>query len=198
MAKKQALIKTKAMSIIKELRKKAGFTQMDLADKTGLSLRTIQRLETGTTTPKGHSLQVLSKVFDVETTLLQETALVETQAKETDKLSITLINLSTLAFFIIPFGNIILPFILWSKKRKSKLVDEIGRQIINFQLLWTITLCLLLCISPFINLALSFSFPLILIVLFIALGINLVVICTTALMIQRGKNDFLNLPIRLF
>jgi transcriptional regulator with XRE-family HTH domain len=32
------------MSIIKNIREKSGFTQAELAKKTGLSLRTIQRL----------------------------------------------------------------------------------------------------------------------------------------------------------
>ncbi len=186
------------MNIIKELREKSGFTQINLANKTGLSLRTIQRLEKGVNKPKGHSLKMLSKAFDIEISELQEKFQFEKQIKESDKLSIKLINLSALAFFVIPFGNLIFPFVVWSKKRKSKIVDKIGRQIINFQLIWTITLCFLLCISPFININLPFTFPLILIVLFIAIGINIAIIYTTAFMIQRGKNNFLKLPIRLF
>jgi len=186
------------MSIIKKLRKEIGLTQLDLANKTGLSLRTIQRLEKENNQPKGHSLKMLSKVFDMEASVLQEKYQTENQTKVADKLSIKLINLSALAFFVIPFGNLIFPFVVWSKKRKSKIVDKIGRQIINFQLIWTITLCFLLCISPFININLPFTFPLILIVLFIAIGINIAIIYTTAFMIQRGKNNFLKLPIRLF
>ena len=51
------------MSIIKNTREKSGFTQAELAKKTGLSLRTIQRLEASNKEPKGHSLKVLQSVL---------------------------------------------------------------------------------------------------------------------------------------
>jgi len=139
------------MCIIKQIREKCGYTQIELAKKTGLSLRTIQRLESSNKEPKGHTLTVLSEVFNIEISVLQEKFLSIEQKKKSETTSIRLINLSVLAFLGIPFGNIILPVILWKRKRKSKLVDEFGRRIINFQILWSAILCLLLCIAPFIN-----------------------------------------------
>ena len=175
-----------------------GFTQADLAQHTGLSLRTIQRLESEAKAPKGHSLQVLSKAFHLDPSTLQADFLSERQIEEADKTSIKLINLSALAFIGIPFGNLILPFIVWRKKRKSPWVEQMGRRIINFQILWSIALCFLLCVAPFIDKSLSSSVPLVLIVLFTLMGINLAVIFTTAYKIHSGKQDFLNLPLSLF
>lgn len=44
-------------------------------------------------------------------------------------------HLSTLSQFIIPFGNIIFPGIIWAAKRKqSELIDREGKKILNFQL----------------------------------------------------------------
>ena len=60
------------MSIIKNIRKKSGFTQMELSEKSGLSLRTIQRFESKNKEPKGHTLTVLSEVFDMEPATLQD------------------------------------------------------------------------------------------------------------------------------
>ncbi len=41
--------------------------------------------------------------------------------------------------FIIPFGNIIGPIILWNlKKDESKFVDEHGKEAVNFQITMTI------------------------------------------------------------
>ncbi len=181
------------MNTIKKLREKSSYTQIDLAKKTGLSLRTIQRLETSLKAPKGHTLTVLSKVFNIEPLDLQKKFITEKQANESDILSIKLINISILAFFVIPLGNIILPFIIWKKRSESKFVDDVGRKIINTQILWTIILFFMLCISPFINISVQTSFPLILIVLFIALIINLVVVFFTAYLIQHKKFHFLNL-----
>jgi len=47
----------------------------------------------------------------------------------------TLINLSTLTQYFIPFGNFIFPIVIWSTTReKSEYVNEQGKQTINFQL----------------------------------------------------------------
>lgn len=47
----------------------------------------------------------------------------------------TLLHLSALSQYIIPFGNFILPIIIWSSsKDKSEYVDAQGKQTINFQL----------------------------------------------------------------
>ena len=40
---------------IQELRKQKGMTQEDLADKTGLSVRTIQRIESGEVDPRSYT-----------------------------------------------------------------------------------------------------------------------------------------------
>ena len=46
----------------------------------------------------------------------------------------TFIHLSTFSRFIIPFGNIVGPIILWiANKDKSEFVDTHGKQVINFQ-----------------------------------------------------------------
>ena len=47
----------------------------------------------------------------------------------------SLLQLSAFTKFIIPFGNYIVPFILWStKKKESSFIDYNGKQILNFQL----------------------------------------------------------------
>ena len=51
-------------STIKELRLKEGYSQKDLSIKTGLSERTIQRIEKNEVTPNPHTLKVLGEIFD--------------------------------------------------------------------------------------------------------------------------------------
>lgn len=47
----------------------------------------------------------------------------------------SLIHLSTLSQYLIPFGNYILPLIIWSaNKEKSDFVNHQGKQALNFQL----------------------------------------------------------------
>lgn len=185
------------MSTVKILRAKAGLTQSALAEKANLSLRTIQRLEASHKAPKGHTLTVLAGVFNVEPSELHNELQAARQTKASEQLSIKLINLSAFAFFLFPFGNIVLPLIVWRKRNKSQEIDHAARIIINFQILWTVVLCTSLSISPFIGTGTLSSFPLILLVLFIALGVNLIVIVLSAHWIQNDKIQFLKLPIRL-
>ncbi|MFK7953154.1 MAG: DUF4870 domain-containing protein [Ekhidna sp.] len=184
------------MSILKEHREQLGYTQIELSKKAGLSLRTIQRLEGSNRQPKGYTLTALASAFNIGPTQLQEKFATLNKAESNDLLSIKKINLLALACFAIPFGNLILPTIVWTKKRQSKLVDEAGRRIINFQIVWSLSLSILLSVSPFLNFIFHSSLPIILIILFLGLAINLIVICRTAISLNRKNLDFLNLPIR--
>ncbi|CAL2059140.1 N-acetylmuramoyl-L-alanine amidase [Tenacibaculum sp. 190524A05c] len=44
-----------------EIRKTKGFTQSDVANKCNISLRTIQRIESGTVTPRSYTIKVISE-----------------------------------------------------------------------------------------------------------------------------------------
>lgn len=52
--------------LIKELRLKKGLTQEELADKTELSTRTIQRIENGEVDPRAYTLQMIAKALNVD------------------------------------------------------------------------------------------------------------------------------------
>ncbi len=184
------------MNIIKTLREASGYTQLELAKKTSLSLRTIQRLESKNKEPKGHTLAALSKVFSMKPSALQNQFKNIEHTKKSETLSIRLINLSVLSFIGIPFGNIILPFILWRRNCKSKFVDEMGRRIVNFQIIFSVVLSILLCISPFIGRAFFSNTPIILIVLFVAYVVNIIIVCNTAVKLHRNNFNLLDFPIR--
>jgi uncharacterized Tic20 family protein len=48
-------------------------------------------------------------------------------------------HLSGLSGYIIPFGNLIVPIIIWSmKKDEMPMVDAHGKEVINFQISFTI------------------------------------------------------------
>ena len=56
---------------IKELRKKKGLTQRDLSEKSGLSLRTIQRIENDENKPSVYSLRKIGEVLNHKFNLKQ-------------------------------------------------------------------------------------------------------------------------------
>ncbi len=67
-----------------------------------------------------------------------------------------LLHLSAFAGFLIPFGNLIGPIIIWQvKKDESNFLDEVGREAVNFQIAITIyTFVSALLIPVFIGLLL--------------------------------------------
>ncbi|RKT00107.1 DUF4870 domain-containing protein [Flavobacterium sp. 123] len=68
----------------------------------------------------------------------------------TEKNIATFTHLSTLSQYVIPFGNYIIPIIIWTtNKDKSEFVDHHGKQTLNFQLsLLVYTLVLALIAIP--------------------------------------------------
>ena len=82
----------------------------------------------------------------------------ETNPTENHKNIAAAIHLSTFAKFFFPFGNFILPLILWSTNKEKEFVNEHGRQAINFQLsilLYSIVIGLI-CLPFFVAFASDF------------------------------------------
>ncbi|MFV0592742.1 MAG: DUF4870 domain-containing protein [Draconibacterium sp.] len=118
---------------IRDLRSRKGISQELLAEKSGVSLRTVQRIENGETEPRGDTIGRLANALEVAPDELIEWTLVE------DKAFILNLNISALCFLIFPVLGIIVPFILWAnKKDKIKNVHQVGAEIINFQITWSI------------------------------------------------------------
>jgi transcriptional regulator with XRE-family HTH domain len=124
--------------LIKELRLKKGMTQEELADKTEVSARTIQRIENGEVDPRAYTLQMIAKALDVDFTLFAENVLEEKQ--ESLKISgnnwLALIHLSGIIPLIFP------TIALWNnKKDKTKNMTNHFRAAISMQLcIWVICL----------------------------------------------------------
>jgi uncharacterized Tic20 family protein len=118
---------------VKELRNRKGISQEMLAEDTGLSLRTIQRIENGETAPRGDTLTRLANSLRVTPDELIDWTVNE------DNGFLTALNLSSLGFILFPLLGIIIPLIFWiSKKDKIKNINKTGKSVINFQLSWTI------------------------------------------------------------
>ncbi len=129
---------------VKELRKRSGLSQELLAENSGLSLRTVQRIENGETQPTGDSIKRLSSALQVTPNELIDWQIIE------DNNVLLLLNLSQLGFIAFPLLGILIPLIIWtSKKDKIKDVELVGKCILNFQISWTLLL-FFMAISIFI------------------------------------------------
>lgn len=117
--------------LIKELRIKKGMTQEELADKTEVSARTIQRIENGEVDPRAYTLQMIAKALDVDFSLFIENKPDENQEiqKVNDNNWSGLLHLSGLLPLIFP------TLIIWNyKKEKTKAMSNHFRAAITMQL----------------------------------------------------------------
>ncbi|MBA5791706.1 helix-turn-helix domain-containing protein [Flavobacterium sp. xlx-214] len=161
------------MSKLKQIREQQNLTQEELSEKSGISVRTIQRIESGIE-PKGHTLKALSKSLDIlENELTKK--LVEDSIEESlekpiefiepesgvDYQKIKLINLSSILFILIPPLNILAPLIL-SYVLKQK--NNLSKQIISLQILWTILAPIFFMLGIFLKLGHSFTIVILIII----------------------------------
>ncbi|WP_272149283.1 helix-turn-helix domain-containing protein [Tenacibaculum aiptasiae] len=171
---------------VKELRTQRGMSQEFLAEESGLSLRTIQRIENGQSNPTGESLKRLANALQITPSELIDWAI------KGDTKYLTFLNLSALTFLFFPLLGILLPFILWTaKKDQIKNINIVGKSLINFQITWTlllffipITLYVIARIGIVENISLR-EFFITIILLYL---INLILILFNTLRINNGKN----------
>lgn len=113
---------------IKELRKKAGISQELLAKKSGLNLRTIQRIENGETEARGDSLKRIANALNTTIEELCNWELIDNKSK------IQNLNFSNLLLLFLPIVGCIFTVIIWMKNKDSfKGVKNAGKSVLNFQ-----------------------------------------------------------------
>src|SRR5258705_7442761 len=119
-----------AGKLIREIRLKKGLTQEELAAKTGISARTIQRIEQGKVSPRSYSLQILADALEVKfEQLCNNTSANEPVHTSEERIWLPILHLSGLFLLLIP------PVIIWSwKKNTVKNMRKHGIDVINFQL----------------------------------------------------------------
>ncbi|WP_010232601.1 helix-turn-helix domain-containing protein [Gillisia marina] len=168
------------MSKLLDYREKLNLTQDELAKKTGLSVRTIQRIESGVI-PKGHTLKRLSVVLDIPESELKinvsENEIINFQLAK-------LINLSSIIGIVLPPINILLPFFIIKHKKE---INEITKRIISIQILWTIVASVCVLLSPFIRKWFELSNQLTLVLIILSVLVNLYIIIRNTISIDKDQ-----------
>ena len=178
-------------SKVKLLREQKNLTQTELAEKSGLSLRTIQRIESGQSL-KGFTLKAIAQTLETEPENLF--------SKEEENIQIDrakLINFSALAGLIIPFGGIIFPAILTYRTQDS-VNRELGKSVIGVQIILAFVISVLLILTPFIQHWFSIRFPLFLVPLMAFIILKLWIVIKNGISLNQTnqlsiklKNNFL-------
>lgn len=187
------------MSELKNIREQQNLTQEELSDKSGVSVRTIQRIEAGTE-PKGHTLKVLAKTLGIQERELldkknenrnqEEKPIINEQPILLNYSLIKLINLSSLPLTILPPLNILLPMVLMFATRQK---DPITKQIISVQIMWTIISPIVFMLVVFMKLGNKAT----LITMILLVLANVYIILRNALEIDKKKKLYYKLNFNM-
>lgn len=175
---------------IKSLREQKHLTQEELAEQTGLSVRTIQRIEAGQE-PKGHTAKVLAKSLGVNLSSLNKQ---EYSVELIDYTLVKRINLSSAFVCFLPLMNIILPLIL-SKKYKQQ--NSLTKGIISLQILWSIVSILAFFVAGFLKLTFNLHHQTSLWVSISLIVLNLIIILVNSAGIDKNKKLSIKLNFNL-
>ncbi|MBC2839808.1 serine hydrolase [Robiginitalea sp. SC105] len=123
-------------------RKKQGLSQEELAGKTQVTVRTIQRIEKGDVNPHLQTVKLLAAALSVQ---VEDLLPIDNPREETIQAKwLLLIHATPLLGLFIPFLNVLLPLFLWIHKREDHpLYYRHGVKVINFH----ITVLLLYVVS---------------------------------------------------
>ncbi len=169
---------------IKELRKKKGLSQEELAESAKVNLRTIQRIENNESEPRGKTLNLICESLGVNVEDLVD------YGKHTDTTYTTIFHLSVLSFMVIPVGNIIIPLIMWMNK-KDKIIGLkiLGANLLNYQIAWSV-LAFISIVTFSIFKILHYGNYGVLLYLFICLcALNIILPVVLAVKTLKGQTD---------
>ncbi|MEL6833254.1 MAG: helix-turn-helix domain-containing protein [Bacteroidota bacterium] len=136
-------------------RRAKGWSQEELSQRSGLSLRTIQRVERGEGQPRLHSLRVLAATLALDlATLTGEQTVSDTPTATEWQHVWRMLLVATLAA-IIPLLNVVLPLVMQKRLSLGGTALGLSQRVISWQLIWTILLLLAFGVAPFVSLHLT-------------------------------------------
>jgi uncharacterized Tic20 family protein len=167
---------------ISKIRKQKGMSQEELSDLSRINLRTLQRIEKDENEPRGNTLKSICDVLQLNVEDLMD------YGKTEDNSYLMFLHLSIICNIVIPLGNIILPLILWLNKRDKILnVNLQGKNILNFQILFSIVINLIIFTAVFGILSHSFKGYYLLYIYFVSILINIGYAIYISVKINKGK-----------
>lgn len=183
-------------------RKNNGLSQELLAENCGISLRTIQRIENNKSKPRPYTLKVIADALNMQMEEFEQNA--NSELPQDNSISkINLINSSALIGILIPSLNIIAPALLWSLNKENLLVNEKGKKIISFQILWFLFSLATLLVSHFLHYKITGEFisgrvPIVIVVYILLLLINVFFIIKNSIRLKTENTEIYSFFPNLF
>jgi XRE family transcriptional regulator, regulator of sulfur utilization len=165
-------------------------SQEKLAETSGISIRTIQRIEEGKSVGSGYTINTLAKTLNINLTDLVNSVSQNTLPVSNNISKLKILNLSAITMLVIPLANIFIPAYIYWKNRDDEKVKDIGSKIVSFQIFWTFGTLLIAIIASIILLPLfetlrAGSIPLFVPIYFISAFFNIYFVIQFAININK-------------
>jgi len=145
-------------------RKNKWLTQEQLAELTNITVRTIQRIESGESTPRAYTLKTIAEALDTSFEALQASqnknaAPPAPYNEENGKHFLQMLCLSCFTYLCIPFIHFLVPsYILKKSTEENPKVVAFARGVLRGQLYWKSALWIIMLLTLAYNLLVSVYF----------------------------------------
>jgi XRE family transcriptional regulator, regulator of sulfur utilization len=175
---------------LKHFRRINCLSQDKLAENSGISIRTIQRIEEGKSVGSGYTINTLAKALNIKSTDLINLVSQNSVPISNNTTKLKILNLSAISMLLIPLANIVFPAYIYWKNRDNEKIKDIGSKIISFQIFWTLGTLLIAILIPIILLLLfstlkGGSIPLFVPIYFISAIFNIYFVIQFAISINK-------------
>jgi transcriptional regulator with XRE-family HTH domain len=131
-------------------RKQMGLTQEEVASAANVTVRTIQRIESGDSVPRKFTLKLIASALNIpfdelnepEETTIEEIKPITTATavnQEDDIHFLRLVCLSCFSYLLIPYVHFLIPsYLLKKRSEPNPAVTRFARQVIQNQIYWVI------------------------------------------------------------
>lgn len=114
-------------------RKNRGYSQEELSHISGISLRTIQRIEKGEVKPRGHTLKALARSLGIE---LHDLKTEDISPKNQVSAKTRTLNTLGLLVILLPLVSTLIQVIYWTKNKHILSSHSAAEKVLSIQFLW--------------------------------------------------------------
>jgi transcriptional regulator with XRE-family HTH domain len=195
---------------LKEHRLAKHMSQQDLADHSGISLRTVQRIEKKESAGSPYVMRALCKALGIETdSILQRADYDEHKELQADIVQadplnkyLKYINASSLSVLLFPFLNLVVvtgTYLILKKRFVIPNDRTTAQKILSLQILWSVTTLIMLILTPlidhwFLHIGEVLEIPLFIWIYLLLLFSHLVITILVAARLNMGKDPIPFIP----
>lgn len=132
---------------ILQLRDERKISQEELSEASGISVRTIQRIEKDEANPRPYTTRKLLEALNVSLEDFNSHNISNYEIEESAKLNRFII--SNFLVFLLPVIFLLFLVVIWKKETWSNTSNLICKKVLSFQILWTILSVIIILLSPF-------------------------------------------------